>query len=181
MRNLNGMNGVPTDPGLHPFGLIADGRGSNQNDDQLSQDQLSRANSIKRMGSNDGRDRRSMTGPTPSGSSRASFDQNYNGDIPTSMGSMNPQLAAYNMPNGHSGPAYGQHYDYPSQSNGSSLHPPANEEMASMANGRGPMPIYGGPNNGQQSNLDWAHMFQSGAHDGFMSPYNPSLVKSERG
>jgi hypothetical protein len=180
MRNMNGMNGVPTDPGLHQFGLIADGRGgSNQNDDQLSQDQLSRANSIKRMGSNDGRDRRSMTGPTPSGSSRASFDQNYNGDIPTSMGSMNPQLAAYNMPNGHSGPAYGQHYDYPSQSNGSSLHPPANEEMASMTNGRGPMPIYGGPNNGQQSNLDWAHMFQSGAQDGFMSPYNPSLVQNQ--
>lgn len=177
MRN---MNGGPTDPNLHQFGMM-DGRGPpNMNDDQMSQQHLSRANSIKRMGSNDGHDRRSMTGPTPSGSSsRQSFDQNYNGDIPSTMSSLNPQLAAYNMPNGHNGPAYGQHYDYQNQSNGSAMHPAGNEEMGSMTNGRGPMPVYGAPSNGQQSNLDWAHMFHTGAQESFMSPYNSSLVQNQ--
>lgn len=167
MRNMTGMNGGPTDPNLHQFSMMNDHRGPpNMNDDQMSQQEhLSRANSIKRMGSNDGRDRRSMTGPTPSGSSsRQSFDQNYNGsDIPSTMSSLNPQLAAYNMPNGHSGPAYGQHYDYPNQNNGNAMHPSENGEMGSMANGRGPMPVYGAPNNGQQPNIDWSHMFHTGA------------------
>lgn len=183
MRNMNGMNGGPTDPNLHQFGMMNDPRGPpNMNDDQMSQQEhLSRANSIKRMGSNDGRDRRSMTGPTPSGSSsRQSFDQNYNGsEIPSTMSSLNPQLAAYNMPNGHNGPAYGQHYDYPNQSNGSAMHPSENGEMGSMANSRGPMPVYGAPNNGQQSNLDWSHMFHTGAQESFMSPYNSSLVQNQ--
>jgi hypothetical protein len=96
---------------------------------------------------------------------------------------MNPQLAAYPIPNGHhglanghnghqyshqgpsngqgghqyghGGPPYGQHYEYPGQGNGSSLQQqqqqqPASEEMGSMANGRGSMPIYG-----NLSNLDF--------------------------
>lgn len=182
MRNMNGLNGVTSDSGLHQFGLIPDGRngGPGINDDQLSQQEhLSRANSIKRMGSGDGRDRRSMTGPTPSGSSRASFDHSYNGDIPTSMGSMNPQMAAYSMPNGHNGSGYGQHYDYAGQSNGNSLHHTPNEDMGSMANGRGPMPMYGAPSNGQQSNLDWSHIYQSAPQDGFMNSYNPGMVQNQ--
>ncbi len=168
------------DPNIQHFGMN-DGRGAPMNDDHMAQEHLSRANSIKRMGSNDGRDRRSMTGPTPSGSSsRQSFDHNYNGDIPSTMSSLNPQLAAYNMPNGQHGPAYGQQYEYTSHSNGNSMHPSANEEMGSMANGRGPMPVsYGAPSNGQQSNLDWSHMFHTGAQESFMSPYNSSLVQNQ--
>jgi hypothetical protein len=70
MRNMNVLNGVPTDPGLHPFNLMADGRMSdgqwtNPNDDQLSQGHLSRATM---------------------------------GKIPSTMAFMNPQLAAYSKP-----------------------------------------------------------------------------------
>ncbi|OBT59949.1 hypothetical protein VE03_10694 [Pseudogymnoascus sp. 23342-1-I1] len=117
---MNVLNGVPTDPGLHPFNLMADGRMSdgqrtNLNDDQLSQSHLSRATM---------------------------------GKIPSTMASMNPQLAAYSIPNrrhgpdghssqeyshqgppsgqnghqyGHEGPPYGEHYEHSGQGNGSSL------------------------------------------------------------
>jgi hypothetical protein len=184
MRTMNGMNGLPTDPSLHPFGMIPDGRipdtASNMTDEQVNQDHLSRSNNIKKeIYSNDGRDRRGMSGPARNGTGRPGYDQNYNGDIPSSMSSLNPQLAAYNMPNGHNGTNFNQNYEYPSHSNGTGLHPPGNEEMPAMANGRGPMPMYGGGGNGQQSNLDWSQMFQPGAQDGFMSPYNPSLVQNQ--
>jgi hypothetical protein len=173
-QQMNGMNNVPTDPGLHPFGLIPNGRmgdhQSNLGDDQLSQaDRLSRANSIRRTGSGDGQDsQRSIKFEGPSsnsnGSSRTSFEQGYNSEIPSSMAQMNPQMSAYSMPNGHSAPAYHQQYQYPNpqDSNGGSLHPQQNGDgmQQPMPNGRGPMPMYGGQANGQQSNLDWSNMFQ---------------------
>ncbi|KAL5354464.1 hypothetical protein ACLOAV_000553 [Pseudogymnoascus australis] len=147
MRNMIVLNGVPTDPGLHPFNLIVDGRmpdnQTNSNDDQLSQGHLSRASSIKRLGSNDGRDRRSMTGPMRSGSSRQALNKFSNGEIPCNMGdipatmtSMNSQLAAYPVQNGHHGLSNGHNgHQY-------SHHGPLNGQGGHLYG-------YGGPPHGQ--------------------------------
>ncbi|KFY67210.1 hypothetical protein V496_01689 [Pseudogymnoascus sp. VKM F-4515 (FW-2607)] len=156
IRNMDVLNGVPTDPSLHPFNLMAnrpvpDGQRTNLNDDQLSQGHISRARSTM-------------------------------GEIQSTMASKNPQLAAYPIPNGHhvlsnshsgqqyshqgppsrqnghqyrhGGPPYREHYKYPGQDNGSSLQQQqqqqaAAEEMESMAKGRCSMPIYS-----NLSNLD---------------------------
>lgn len=184
MNNMNGMNGMPNDGAMHPFGISPDGRipdaGSNLTDEQAAQDHLSRSNSLKRLSSGGGRDRRSMTGPGPNGSSRASFDQNYSGEIPSTMSSgMNPQLAAYSMPNGHNGAPFNPNFDFANQNHG--LQPQGNGgDIATMANGRGAMPMFGGSNGAQQhSNLDWSQMFQPGAQDGFMSPFNPNVGQSQ--
>lgn len=183
MNNMNGMNGIPADGNMHPFGISPDGRipdaGSNLTDEQAAQEHLSRSNSLKRLSSGGGRDRRSMTGPGPNGSGRASFDQNYSGEIPSTMSSgMNPQLAAYSMPNGHNGAPFNPNFDFANQNHG--LQPQQSGDIATMANGRGTMPMFGGSNGTQQhSNLDWSQMFQPGAQDGIMSPFNPNVGQSQ--
>ncbi|KAI0478815.1 hypothetical protein GGR56DRAFT_672806 [Xylariaceae sp. FL0804] len=93
MNHLNGMNSMPGDGVVHPFGMvqIQDGMGNMAND----QHQLSRSSSMSRM-DDQNRDRRSMTG-------------GYNGEVPNSMSSnINPQLANFNMPQNQNGmPMYG--------------------------------------------------------------------------
>jgi hypothetical protein len=182
LRNMNGVNSLPADSNVvHPFGVIPDipdrrivDGSSNLADDQVKQEQNSQSNSLKRLSSGGGRNRRSLTGPGPSGSSRASFDQNHVGDIPTTMPSnMNTQLPTFSMPNGHNGTAFAQNYDFASRSNGATLQP--QEDMSTMTNGRGAMPMYGGAGSAQQSGVDWSQMFQPGAQDGFMGPFNTNL------
>ncbi|KAI1081738.1 fungal-specific transcription factor domain-containing protein [Whalleya microplaca] len=94
MGHMNGMNNMPGDGVVHPFGMvqIQDGMGNMAND----QNQLSRSSSMSRMEDNGNRDRRSMTG-------------GYNGDVSNSMSSnINPQLANFNMPPNQNGmPMYG--------------------------------------------------------------------------
>ncbi|KAI0011277.1 fungal-specific transcription factor domain-containing protein [Xylariaceae sp. FL0662B] len=94
MGHMNGMNNMPGDGVVHPFGMvqIQDGMGNMAND----QNQLSRSSSMSRMDDNSNRDRRSMTG-------------GYNGDVSNSMSSnINPQLANFNMPPSQNGmPMYG--------------------------------------------------------------------------
>jgi hypothetical protein len=183
MNNINGMNGMPNDGGIVPFGISPDGRipdsGSNLTDEQANQNHLSRSNSLKRLSNGGGRDARSLTGPGPNGANRASFDQNYNSEIPSTMPSgMNPQLAAYNMPNAHNGGQFNQNFDFSSQNHG--MPQQGNGDMTTMANGRGAMPMFGGTNGSQQhSNLDWSQMFQPGAQDGFMSPFTPNIGQSQ--
>jgi Fungal specific transcription factor domain len=186
MRNINGMSNLSSDPIVHPFGVIPDildrrdpNATASLTDEQAAQDHLSRSNSLKRMSTGGGRDRRSLTGPGPAGSSRTSFDQqSFSGDVPTTMTStMNPQLTTFGMPNGHNGSSYSQNFDFSSQSNGAALH--SQEDMGAMANGRGAMPMFGGAASAQeQSSLDW-QIFQPGAQDGFMSPFNPSLAQNQ--
>lgn len=182
MNNMNGIGGLSNDAMLHPFGISPDGRipdaASNLTDEQATQNHLSRSNSLKRMSNGDGRDRRSMTGPGPGGSSRASFDQNYSGDIPATMSSagMNPQLTAYNVPNGQA--PYGQGFGYPN-GNGNGIHPPGNPDLNGLANNRPAMPMYAGGNPGQSTNLDWSHMFQPGAQDGFINPFSATVGQTQ--
>ena len=58
-------------------------------------------------------------------------------------------------------------------SNGATLQP--QEDMSTMTNGRGAMPMFGGAGSAQQSGVDWSQMFQPGAQDGFMGPFNTNL------
>jgi hypothetical protein len=183
---MNGVPGMATEPvHNHPFGVIPiTDTASNITDDHSVQGQLSRANSLNRMSAAGGRDRRSLTGPAHGGSSRSSFDGYGNSnEIPTSMPSgMNSHLAnAFNMQNGQSGAGFAGNYDFGSQSNGNGNglagHP--NGDMSTtMAGGRnnGMSPMFGGPANGQQQ--DWS-MFSSGAQDGFISSFNPSLGQNQ--
>jgi hypothetical protein len=179
------MSNLSSDPTMHQFGVILDildrrdpNAAMSLTDEQAAQEHLSRSNSLKRM-STGGRDRRSLTGPGPAGQSRTSFDQqNFSGDVPTTITStMNPQLGTFGMSNGHNGSNYSQNFDFPSQGNGAALH--SQEDMGTIANGRGAMPMFGGAASAQeQSSLDW-QIFQPGAQDGFMSPFNPSLAQNQ--
>ncbi|RAL64293.1 hypothetical protein DID88_002185 [Monilinia fructigena] len=106
MAGMNGMNGMPNDGSMHPFGVVPDGSiadaGSNLTDDQASK----ASNDLQRLGNPDNRDRRNMTGPAAGGSSRSSFDQGYGGGMPSTMSSaMNPAMA-FSMPNGQNGHSY---------------------------------------------------------------------------
>lgn len=195
LRNMNGVSNMPTDANLVPFGVIPDMPDRHIPDastimseehikqEQIKQEQIkqehgSRSNSLKRLSGGGGRNRRSLTGPGPGGSSRASFDQNHSADIPTTMSSsINPQLATFNMPNGHNGSSFNQSYDYTSQSNGTTL--PPQDSMPTMTNGRGNMPMFGAASNSQQPGVDWSQMFQPGAQDGFMSSFNPNLAQNQ--
>lgn len=178
MRNINGLNGgMPNDQqvmlpfGVQPLSESAPHMGDDHNAD------MARSDSLKRMSSGGTpRDRRSMTGPGPNGANRASFDQGYNNGIPSSMpSSMNPQLAGYGIPGQQPSSNYGQNYEFTSQNGGHPMNAhQGNGDMSAMGGGRG-MPMYGGAANAQQSGVDWSHMFQPGAQDGFVSPFNPSL------
>lgn len=179
---MSGVNSLPTDSNVvHTFGIIPDipdrrapDGSSSLTDEQVKQEQNSQPNSMKRLSTGGGRNRRSLTGPGPGGSNRASFDQNHVGDVPTTMSSnMNTQLPTFSMPNGHSGTTFTQNYDFASRSNGGTLQP--QEDMSTMTNGRGAMPMFGGASGAQQSGVDWSQMFQPGAQDGFMGPFNTNL------
>jgi hypothetical protein len=104
----NGMNSLTNESTL-PFGVDPNGNipdtGSNMTDEQA--EQLQRNELSKRLSAVDGRDRRSMTGPSPGGSNQASFDQqSYAGAMASTMPpGMNPSLA-YNLPNGQNGHSY---------------------------------------------------------------------------
>ncbi|RYP49129.1 hypothetical protein DL768_005126 [Monosporascus sp. mg162] len=92
MNHMNGMNNMPGEGVVHPFGMvqISESMGNMAND----QNQLSRSSSMSH--DNNSRDRRNMTG-------------GYSGDVPSSMtSSINPQLSNFNMPPNQNGmPMYG--------------------------------------------------------------------------
>jgi hypothetical protein len=117
-NDLIGVNGMANVFGVIPDGSIPEA-GSNLTDEQA--EQLSRSNSLKRLSAGGGRDGRSMAGPSPGGSNRASFDQSYGGGIASTMPTgMNPSLA-FSIPNGQNGHSYGQGYDYISHGNSSNV------------------------------------------------------------
>jgi hypothetical protein len=151
-NELIGVNGMANVFGVIPDGSIPDA-GSNLTDEQA--EQLSRSNSLKRLSAGGGRDGRSMAGPSPGGSNRASFDQSYGGGIAsTTMPTGMQSSLAFSIPHGQNGHSYGQGYDYVSHGNSS------NVQSHSAA--------------GQ----DWSQMFQPNVADGFMSPYNPNIANS---
>jgi hypothetical protein len=100
LNQLNGLNSMPQDGMVHPFGMVpvSDGMNNMPND----QNQLSRSNSVSRLDNGNGADRRSMGGPVMGGS-----HQPYGGNDVS--GSMNNQpMPSYNMPPGQNGmPMYG--------------------------------------------------------------------------
>lgn len=167
------LNGLNPDPGNYPFGIIP---ASPDKVDDHSPHNMSRANSLKGL-DNGARDRRSMTGPTPNGSSRTSFDeQAFGGNVPSSMASsMNPSLATFSMSNGQNGSSFAQSYNFAPQ-NGS-LTSQSNDGLSGMGGARGVMPMYAG---GQQWGAGPSqNYFQPGAQDGFISSYNSSLGQSQ--
>lgn len=122
MGHMNGMNNMPGEGVVHPFGMvqIPESMGNMAND----QNQLSRSSSMTH--DNNGRDRRNMTG-------------GYNGDVSSSMSSnINPQLANFNMPPNQNGmPIYGA-----SGSDWSQMFPPGAQNT--YVN-----PSFNPPNSGQ--------------------------------
>ena len=107
MNHMNGMNNMPGEGVVHPFGMvqIPESMGNMAND----QNQLSRSSSMTH--DNNNRDRRNMAG--------------YNGDVSSSMSSnINPQLANFNMPPNQNGmPIYGA-----SGSDWSQMFPPGAQD-----------------------------------------------------
>ena len=170
MMGANGMGGL-TDPALHPFGVITEGNipdtGSSLTDEQV--DQLSRSNSLKRLGTGGGRDGRGMSGP------RAGYDQSYAGGIASTMPSgMNPSLA-FSVSNGQNGHSYSQNYDFAGQ--GTTMQPQSVADLQNLSNGRiTTMPVFTTSSTGDAQ--IWSQVFPPTSHDGFMSTYNPNMANS---
>ncbi|KAI9171198.1 Nicotinate catabolism cluster-specific transcription factor [Paramyrothecium foliicola] len=98
MNHLNGLNNLPGDGMVHPFGMVpvSDGLNNMGND----QNQLSRSNSMNRLDNGNNTDRRGIPGPVMGAS------QPYGSEVPGSMN--NQQMPNYNMPPGQNGmPMYG--------------------------------------------------------------------------
>ncbi|KAH8659121.1 fungal-specific transcription factor domain-containing protein [Tricladium varicosporioides] len=172
LMGVNGMNSLGNDPAMHPFGVIPDGSvpdaGSNMTDAQA--EQLSRSNSMKRLSAGGG-DSRSMTGPGPGGSNRASFNQNYAGAIASTMPpGMNPSLA-FHMPNGQSH-SYSQGYDF----NGSTMPPQSAADMSTIQNARHHFTAASGQQSLPES---WPQIYQNSAQNSYMQQYNSNLATSQ--
>lgn len=96
LNQLNGLNNMPNDSMVHPFGMVPvnDGMNNMPND----QNQLSRSNSVSRLDNGNQPDRRSIPGPVMGGSQPYGNDPNMN----------NQQMSGYSMPPGQNGmPMYG--------------------------------------------------------------------------
>jgi hypothetical protein len=153
-NDLMGVNGMTSHNGMPLFGVIPDGSvpDSSSSLTEEQAEQLSRTNSLKRLSAGGGRDGRSMAGPGPAGSNRASFEQNFSGIASSMPPGMNPSLA-FSMPHGQNGHSYNQGYDYTSHGTAAANAPP----------------------NAQ----DWSQMFQPAAQDGFIAQYNPNITSSQ--
>ncbi|KZF25325.1 hypothetical protein L228DRAFT_236434 [Xylona heveae TC161] len=117
------------------------------------------ANGIKRPNSGDGRDQRSLTGPGPSGSNRASFDAAHGTGIPSTYHStLDHGMPAYAMPNNQGHFSHGYDYRHHTPDHGFNLD----------ANHRSNM--YNGTHSGTGHEFDWSNMFHGNSHDGFMDP-----------
>lgn len=93
------MNNVQN-PGLVPFGLIPAADMNHMSSNPNDQAQLSRSSSMNRLDDGNNDDRRSVPAPVMANSNQ----QQYNGNVPTSMSSqMAPQLANYNMQQNQNG------------------------------------------------------------------------------
>lgn len=96
---MNGMNNVTGNPHMVPFGLMPAADQINHMNDQ---NQLSRQSSMNRLEDTNGEERRNVPAPVMSASSQQ--QQQYNGNVPTSMSTnINPQLANYNMSQSQNG------------------------------------------------------------------------------
>lgn len=96
---MNGMNNVTGNPHMVPFGLIPAADQINHMNDQ---NQLSRQSSMNRLEDTNGEERRNVPAPVMTASSQQ--QQQYNGNVPTSMSTnINPQLANYNMSQNQNG------------------------------------------------------------------------------
>ncbi|CZT03779.1 hypothetical protein WAI453_009041 [Rhynchosporium graminicola] len=151
LMGVNGMNSGPLGPNL--FGISADGTvpdaGSNMTDEQ-SEQLRARVNIIG------GRDGNRITGPSPAGSNRASFEQqNYAGPVASMPSGMNPSVA-FNLNQGQNGHSYNQGYDYASHGNSNTMQPQQQTQAAA----------------GQ----DWSHLFhQQPPQPGYL-PYNSTIA-----
>jgi hypothetical protein len=170
MMGANGMGSL-TDPAMHPFSVMPEANlpdpASGLTEEQV--DQLSRSNSLKRLGANGGSDGRSMAGP------RAGFDQSYAGGIASTMPSgMNPSLA-FSLPNGQNGHSYSQNYDF--ATNGATMQPQSVADLQSLSNRRiTTMPVFT-PSSTAGSQA-WPQAFPASSPGSFMNSYNPTMGAS---
>ena len=151
-------------------GLIS-GPSTFLNEPSPLQDSILRSNSIKRPSSGGGRDRRSLTGPGPSGSSRASFD-----DGPSQMSAITlplelSQTRATFSPNqippaGH----YMPHLHFHQRGADGDLTQNISKEPDPFSYGRTEPAQPGVTNGGHGSELDWAHLFNPPSNPGYMNP-----------
>ncbi|KAH6716773.1 fungal-specific transcription factor domain-containing protein [Leptodontidium sp. MPI-SDFR-AT-0119] len=154
LMGVNGMNGGSLGPnlfGISPDGTVPDA-GSNMTDEQSEQ---LRARAAVIGG---GRDGNRMTGPSPGGSNRASFEQqNYAGPVASMPSGMNPSVA-FNLSQGQNGHSYNQGYDYASHGNSNTMQQPQPQPPAGQ---------------------DWSHMFhQQPPQPGYM-PYNSTVTNPQ--
>ncbi|KAI9876737.1 MAG: hypothetical protein M1830_005836 [Pleopsidium flavum] len=138
---------------------------------QPLQDPMSSSNSVKRRSSGGGRDRRSLTGPGPSGSSRASFDNGLSHMSAVTLPSEPNQIPAASssarIP--HSS-QYMQNLAFEQPGADDVFHQNINKEPESLSYGRGGPAQLDATNGGLGAELDWAHLLHPEASHAYINP-----------
>lgn len=135
------------------------------------QDSILRSNSIKRPSSGGGRDRRSLTGPGPSGSSRASFDIGLSHLSAMILPLDSNQIPAVSSstpftPSGH----YMPHHDFPEREVDGGSHPSISKEPDPFSYGRIEQARLGTTDGSHGREIDWTSLFNSPANPEYVSP-----------
>jgi hypothetical protein len=171
MMAVNGMNTMDPALQVHPFGVIPDGSipgaGSNMTDDQAAQEQLQRSNSMKRYSADSGRNGRLMAGPR-SRNPRASFDQNYAGQMANTMASGMNSSIAFSIPNGQNNHSHNQNNNN-FASNGTTVQSAV--ALQTLPNGTTPIQAFSNTSASQQP-LKWSQMYHPNSQDRFTSKDN---------
>ncbi|KAI9812839.1 MAG: hypothetical protein M1832_006460 [Thelocarpon impressellum] len=145
---------------------------------------VSRRGSLKRRSSGGGRDRRSMTGPGPSGSNRASIDGGQGEEaalaLLASLDQPDQAMSMLQSRNPHQTP-FPHNYDFThhdphaeADSNGNLLG------SDSLGPARPNMAYFNGTPQGQNGEIDWAQLFHPGSQDGLLNPlFEPTLAPGQ--
>ncbi len=137
---------------------------------QSLQGTISSSNSVKRRSNGGGRDRRSLTGPGPSGSSRASFDNGLSHmsavTLPSELNQI-PAASSARIP--HSSHNM-QNLAFDQRGADGVLHQNMTKEQDSFSYGRGGPAQLDVTNGGLGTELDWTHMLHPGASHGYINP-----------
>ena len=133
---------------------------------------VSRRESLKRPSSGGGRDRRSLTGPGPSGSNRASIDGGQPDGTGLALSAGLEQLASPISMLPARNPQQMQfpiHYGFDAQSSNSTMHQDGHlSDSSSLSQSHNDLNYFNGVQNQHEpgGKVDWTQLYQAGSQDG---------------
>lgn len=159
------------DSALSPLPGSISGPSKFSDEQSQLQDAILRSNSIKRPSSGGGRDRRSLTGPGPSGSSRASFDNGLAHMSAMTLPLDSGQILATSSSNRYPAPGtYMSPLDFPQRGADGGSHQDMSKEQDPFSYNRTGQSQLGTTNGDHGTELEWAHLFNSPANPNYINP-----------